>query len=208
LPKTKVRTFSSNDKLVEQRRKLIAEKSTLVFLRNGYQQTTMRDIGKALKMAPGSLYHYIGSKKDILHLIVLNTALGAQPMKDYVNQFGKVSYSKALSEAMLFCFKNADSIVNSLMLFNRYILEFSREDFHHLLVSEIDVADYFEQLIKGGVDAGAFKCNDPRLLAHDILMYTNDWALRKWYLKQYYTLEEYTEEHTRMILELLKAKDD
>lgn len=208
MPKVKVRTFSPNEKLVEQRRKRIAEKATVVFLRNGYEKTTMRDLGKALKMAPGSLYHYIGYKKDILHLIVLNTALGSQPIKDYVNQLGELSSSKALTKAMGFCFKNADSIENPLMLFNRYILEFSREDFHHLLASEIDVTSYFEQLIKDGVDTGVFSCNDPRLLAHDILMFSNNWALRKWYLKKYYTLESYTKKHTKMVLDILKAKDN
>lgn len=205
LRKRKVRTFSTNHSLVLQKRKSIAEKSVLVFLRYGYEKTTMRDLGKALKMASGSIYHYIGSKKDILHLICLNTALGAQPIRDHVAKLGDISITEVLIKAITFNFERADSVADTLLFFNRAILNFSRDDYHHLLSSEIDVISYFETIIKDGVQAGEFRFDDTIILAHDITMYGNDWALRKWFLKQHYTLEEYTKKHIQMALALLKA---
>ena len=37
----------------------------------GYQRSTTRQIAKSLDISEGTLYRYIGSKKDILHLICL-----------------------------------------------------------------------------------------------------------------------------------------
>ena len=82
---TEIRTYSNDKELVGQRRYYIAEQAVKVFQDKGYERTTMRDIGKACGMAPGSLYHYIGAKDDILHLICVRFAPGADEYRRYLS---------------------------------------------------------------------------------------------------------------------------
>ena len=233
MPKTrKVRTFSSDKDLIHTRRRLIAEKAVRVFLEKGYDKATMRDLGKACGVTSGALYHYIGSKEDILHLIFFDVHsgadaqrhflstlgnvsyakalgevhLGADAQRHFLSTLGNVSYARALSECMSRYFKGCDLFRESYILFNREIQKFSREDRHSLLASEADVVSFYEQLLREGTEAGEFQVSDPSLIAHNILMYGQDWALRKWYLKQHYSLKEYTQKQIRMVLELVTTK--
>ncbi len=40
-----------------------------VFARQGYDQTTMQDLARQLGLATGALYHYFGSKEQLLMAI-------------------------------------------------------------------------------------------------------------------------------------------
>jgi len=206
LPERKVRTFSNDKELIQLRRKQIASEAVKVFLEKGYEKATMRDLGKACGLSAGSLYHYIGSKEDILHLIFVRTVLGDKPYRHIRTTLGDVSYAKVLSDCIALYFQNVDRVREDLLLFNREMRKFSREDRNVLLSSEVDILYFFEQLLREGMEAGEFQVSDPTLVAHNILMSGHDWALRKWFLKQHYTLEEYTEKQTRMILELVTTK--
>ena len=132
--------------------------------------------------------------------------MGADAQRHFLSTLGNVSYARALSECMSRYFKGCDLFRESYILFNREIQKFSREDRHSLLASEADVVSFYEQLLREGTEAGEFQVSDPSLIAHNILMYGQDWALRKWYLKQHYSLKEYTQKQIRMVLELVTTK--
>ena len=68
-----IRTYSSTPTLVEKRRTEIAENALKLFIRKGYLKTTTREIAQACGMSTGALYHYIGTKEDILSLLNKNT---------------------------------------------------------------------------------------------------------------------------------------
>ncbi|MCF8083999.1 MAG: TetR/AcrR family transcriptional regulator [Deltaproteobacteria bacterium] len=49
-----------------EKRELLLEKATELFLKNGYEGTSMRDIAKAVGIQAPGIYHYFKSKKAIL----------------------------------------------------------------------------------------------------------------------------------------------
>jgi len=51
-------------------RNAVIEKSMQVFWLNGFQGTTMRDIGKAVELNPGSVYGSFGSKRKLFFLVL------------------------------------------------------------------------------------------------------------------------------------------
>lgn len=68
----------------------ILDEAARLFGQRGYHATTMRDIGEAAGLLPGSLYAHIASKEDLLHEIVVRAAgefldaleaLKAQPLE-------------------------------------------------------------------------------------------------------------------------------
>jgi AcrR family transcriptional regulator len=44
----------------------LVDEAARVFARNGYDQTSMQDLGEALGIAAGGLYHYFGGKQQLL----------------------------------------------------------------------------------------------------------------------------------------------
>jgi AcrR family transcriptional regulator len=54
----------------EIRKQEIIEIAMQVFIEKGYEQTTMRDIAKAVKVVPGLCYRYFESKEDLYNCAV------------------------------------------------------------------------------------------------------------------------------------------
>lgn len=50
----------------DRRRAEVIEEAARVFARNGYDQTSVPELGEALGQAAGSLYHYFGGKEQLL----------------------------------------------------------------------------------------------------------------------------------------------
>jgi hypothetical protein len=71
--------------------------------------------------------------------------------------------------------------------------------------AESRIVQYYETLIRRGIESNEFKAQDPRLIAHNIVAIANAWANRGWYLRKYYTVDEYADEQIKMILEQLTA---
>ncbi len=53
----------------EEKRKLILDAAVRVFARGGYHGSRVGDIAEEAGMAHGLLYHYFGSKQEVLHAI-------------------------------------------------------------------------------------------------------------------------------------------
>ena len=90
-PGRQVRTFSKNEALVAAHRKQIVQCALRVFANKGYNGVTMREVAKACNMGFSGIYHYVGSKQDILHLIaqqlpVLEAEIVEKLRKEYAEE--------------------------------------------------------------------------------------------------------------------------
>lgn len=54
----------------EIRRQEIVDTAKNLFLRKGYEQSTMQDVMKQLEIAKGTIYHYFKSKEELLEAVV------------------------------------------------------------------------------------------------------------------------------------------
>lgn len=68
------RTQAQNEKMREERKKMIKEGAVKLFASKGFFATTITDIAKDASMAQGLVYHYYKSKDDI-YLEVISNAL-------------------------------------------------------------------------------------------------------------------------------------
>src|SRR3990170_8460506 len=59
---------------VEQRKREIIEAARRCFLRNGFHLTTTDEICHEAAITPGGLYHYFGSKEEIISAVIEDTA--------------------------------------------------------------------------------------------------------------------------------------
>jgi len=62
----------------------------------------------------------------------------------------------------------------------------------------------FELILKDGEESGDFHSNDFKLVANNIVVNGEMWAVRRGYLKKHYTIDSYIKEQTDLILKVLR----
>ncbi|WP_165973923.1 TetR/AcrR family transcriptional regulator [Marinitoga lauensis] len=59
-----------DEEKIQKKKKLIMETAKKIFYEKGYENTSMNEIARELKMAKGTLYLYFSSKKDLFFSLV------------------------------------------------------------------------------------------------------------------------------------------
>jgi AcrR family transcriptional regulator len=196
-----IRTYSRNGQLVKARRALIIENALRLFLEKGYDRTTVRELAKSCGMTEGAIYRYIGSKNDILHLLLLDTKVNF--IEDFLKGLGEVNTADALKECINIYYTWCNAAADRNIFYNREIINFSTADRQTLLKSQADYIQFFENLIKKGVSQGVFKARSPLLVAHNIVMQGFDWGLRRWFLRSFFTLDNYIKLQTELVMSFM-----
>ena len=197
----KVRTYSTDPQLVNERRNLITERSLMVFLQKGFEKSTLRDLGAACEMTPGALYHYIGSKEDILQLISQRYSPSFNGIKKRLDKLGNVSRKEALLECFtLFCQQQLDSKDYNL-LFEQVGKHLSAYDQNKMGRYKSAVIDLFRRLLKEGIETNEFRIRDIELVVYNLFMYGYNWAVYSWFLEEHYTADEYAATQFRALFE-------
>jgi TetR/AcrR family transcriptional regulator, cholesterol catabolism regulator len=199
----KVRTYIDNEILVQKKRDHIANCAAELFSQNGFKGTTMRQIAAACGQPPGSIYNYIGSKRDILHLICDNASRKWKPsLQNFVDQYdySHGSITDLLCKCIALYIRNSDEVKHENGFFDREIRNFTREDRQTLLASQANIVSFFEDLLKKGIQSGEFKISSPALVAHNILMVGNNWGERRWFLFPRFSIDEYINLQVEIIL--------
>ena len=62
-------------KAKSERKKEILEAATKIFLKKGFEKTSMEDIIAATSLSKGGFYHYYSNTTDILHDLMLELSL-------------------------------------------------------------------------------------------------------------------------------------
>jgi len=202
----KVRTFCSDTDLVKERRHHIVLTATSLIVKKGYNNVSTRELATALGMSTGGLYHYIGSKGDIIYLIVNFTSDLTQSMLDgFNNGLSELPLTRQLQESLKTYFQGVENYRDFHNFVNHVMLSLCLNDRRIVYENESRIVAYFETLLAEGVEKGEFKVNDCRCLAHNIVAIANAWANRGWYLKRHYNIDTYIKEQTRSIMSQVVA---
>jgi len=201
-----IRTFSNDETLVDERRKQIIKCASTLFLKKGYDRTNMRDLGKALGMTIGGLYHYIGSKDDILHLVLDFTKARNRITFQRIHQrVSKLRPTEALQKSVQMYLESVDEYQDMYNFLNHVIVILAPADRRIIFSNQTSETVYFERLLAKGIQTGEFKIDDPVIIAHDIVVMGNAWANRRWFLRKRYTLKQYTRRHIELIMKQIGA---
>jgi AcrR family transcriptional regulator len=197
----RVRTFSRDENLVDERRKQIVKFATSLFVKRGYDRTSVRELARSLGMSQGGLYHYIGSKEDIQDLI-LRFLIDNQMKRiaAYRDKVANLSPTEALRQSIIMRLEDVDD-VQDLSNFVNHVMVNLTEDKRQIVYEYAGrIVAYFEELLRKGMKAGEFQMSNPSLVAHSIVVLGDAWAQRRWFLRKRTTLEEYAREQSELIL--------
>ena len=200
-----IRTFSNDEKLVKERRRQIIACAIEVFLKKGYEETTMADIAKACDMSKGLLYHYVSSKDDILYLIAYDQAEGTRRgFGAFRDECEKMSPMEALLKYIRYYYQVVHDTQDYQVFLNQVAVKLPRADRYILFDADNFARDVLDAILKRGVESGEFEIEDTALMAHNILLMGRVWADRRWFLQRHYSFEDYLKIQTNTILKVIR----
>ena len=164
MPRAQTTTESRRRPNWEARRQAIIDTSALVFARQGYHATGITELCTANELGKGALYHYIGSKEELLAAIHDRVMDEVMVGADRVAEAGGTPSEQL---AML-----GDELLDVIHRYPDHVWVF----LHEFPALTGERADQFrvrrrgyerrvEDILQAGVDAGEFRDLEPRLTA-------------------------------------------
>jgi AcrR family transcriptional regulator len=176
----------------DERLQQILRTAAALFYKNGYAQTTTRQIAQACGLSQSNLYYYVKSKEDFFDLFVeMTTGTFEEYDEEIRSQLPGISSAEALKRKIREGLILIDGIQDMMLFWYRESGTMGRRRLGQLIEQEFKSNELIEKIIKEGRKAGEFKVADAGLAAYQILMLEHMWALKRWHLRKKYTLEEY-----------------
>jgi len=195
-----MRTYSSDKDLVSARREHIARNASKLFIDQGYHDTTVRQIAGACNMAMGTLYHYIGTKEDILCLIIDTIVSRFENFSDSLMASPQNDHRGALKLAIENYYNGIDEIQDLILILYQEAGNIKRESWQSIVDLEERVFAVFRRILEDGIEAGIFRRTNVDLEIHAIVTSGQLWAVRRWYLKERFTIDTFIAFYTEHFL--------
>jgi AcrR family transcriptional regulator len=152
-------------------------------------------------MSMGSLYRYIGTKEDILYLVMDQ---GLSKFLEFCNSINAsidaMSPTETLQQAVRKFYRIVDDIQDVVLFSYQETKNLEPQAQQRIFDLDRQVVAAFERLLTKGCETGDFKIHNVTMVAHDIVAIGGMWAARRWFLRKCCTLEEYIKEHSELIL--------
>jgi TetR/AcrR family transcriptional regulator, cholesterol catabolism regulator len=192
----------------DDRLKQIARTAVTLFYKNGYLQTSTRQIAEACGISQSNLYYYIKSKEDFLDIFVKMTTDAFYETTGEVQQrLDTISPAEVLRKAIRNNLTIVDSNQDMVLFWYQESKTMGKEHFIKLMERELHIVNLYRLIIEEGCKRGEFHPKDTMLAAYDILILCDMWALKRWYLRKHYTLEDYITRCEAAALSIAIGKD-
>lgn len=196
-----IRTYSSTPNLVEKRRAEIAENAIKLFIKKGYLKTTTREIAKACHMSTGALYHYIGTKEDILFIL---SEYAFSILQDITENSLKNSENISPREKLIIAIKKYLERINEsqdmLLFWYQESKNLPRDALNNIFSIDELSMKIIENILLEGCKCGDFNIRNPKLAANNIILLCDNWVYRRWILKRLFSIDQFIEEQLDFIL--------
>lgn len=201
-----IRAITKSPELVDSRRDEIVQAAIKLFVAKAYAQTTMSQIAERCGISKGSLYNYVGSKDDIVYLILDHTQrVHRQHFGEINSRLSTLSATDALRQAMMTYIQDVDAMQDAYNFLNHVVVGLERDGRRRMLAASARVTEYFEALLVRGLETGEFKVDNPKLTGHLISRMCSAWAHNRWFLRRLFTLEEFIEQLTAFVLKAVEV---
>ena len=196
-----MRTFSENQELVALRREQIATNSARILAKKGYGRMTVKEVAGACNMPMGMLYHYIGSKEDILTLVLEQAYVIYRDFsRNTADALNTMNPKDALTKAIEDFYRLVDAHQDLTVTTYEEARAMTKETRKRLLDWDRYLINLFEKLLIAGCKSGDFKEHNTKLVAQNIVTSGAMWAVRRWYFRHVFTIDEYIKQMTEFIL--------
>ena len=148
----------------EARRQEIIDTSAVVFARRGYHATGIAELCDATALGKGTLYHYIGSKEELL------AAIHDRVMDEVMAGADRVAAAGGAPSAQLAML--GEELLDVIHRYPDHVWVFLHEfpaltegRAEQFRIRRREYERRVETILQAGIDAGEFRAIDPRLTA-------------------------------------------
>ena len=168
--------------LVRDRRRQLVEAARAVFMRKGYHDATVRDIGQEAGFTQGTIYNYVRSKSDILYLVCDEVVRAyqeavARAVEGVADPASRLSGAlRAVAEVL---YEHQDAIL--LLYQESHALD--ARSLQNILKRVGEYIETFERLLADAAREGRIPPVNARLAANIVTFLPTIVALRRWDLR-------------------------
>src|SRR5271170_4514756 len=145
----------------EERRDELMNAAQRLFLKHGVGPTTIEQITTGAEVAKGTFYLYFSSKDDVL--AALRDRFGRELLKKIKAAVAKKDKDDWKGKLAAWAAAGVTGYLESIRLHD-ILFYGSRPPTREGLVDNVEI-DHLRELLQGGVDASAWKIDDPRFTA-------------------------------------------
>jgi AcrR family transcriptional regulator len=157
-------------------------------------------------MSKGALYHYVGSKEDILSLAIEDASARQARMLDSLS--AEVAYADsadALKQTVRAYLRLIDQQYDALRVLDQEAPTIPPYYRTKVFNNAIYVRQFMEGVIQKGVDSGQFKVENVSYAAYLVCVACLAWTGRRWLLGKRYSLADYVQEATASAMKIVRA---
>ena len=186
----------------EVRQKIIDVASAL-YAKKSFSEISLQEISEKASVTRTVTRYFVKTESEIVSLI----------MENLLNCFKEklIKEAKDIYDPEKKLAASIDAYIRVLDLQRDKVLviyqasKFLDEDSKiQVMQLEVDVSEIFAGIITEGIEQGIFKRIDVDLMAYNIIMMAQMWALKGWHFKNRISLDEYIELQVEIIRNALK----
>lgn len=197
-----IRAIGNNPELITRRREQIVLCAMDLFVKEGYDNSSMLKLAGALGWSKPTLYSYVGSKQDIVFLIQEYTRdTHDRRFREMDRRADTMDPIHALRDSIRIYIEGVDGMQNAYNFLNHVVVSLDKEDRKRMFSTFDVMRKRFERLLRNGIERGQFCMDNPALVAQNIILIGTAWAHWRWSLRKMVSLHEYIELQTQCILE-------
>ena len=190
--KKKVSSTVKDEYLIKERRGQMIHGAVQLFIKKGFHKTTTREIAQAAGFSNGTLYEYIRNKEDILYLV-------CDHIYDVFSE--KLFYELNQSDGTLITLKRGianyfqlvDEMQDEILVMYQEVKSLPKDALKYVIQKELLMVEKFESVIEKCVEKGELHWEKEKINihAHNIFIFGQMWAFRRWEIQKHYTIETY-----------------
>ena len=170
-----------------------------VFYEHGYKSATMQNIADELGILKGGLYHYVGSKEDLLYYVIESPHREALDLVHDCQAMGGDVVGRLAALVRGQVLKLTKNYIHWNIFLNHYE-PLNEQHKRHLVEDRKTYQGYLRSLIEEGQANGSFRADlDPPLASLAILGMVN-WASRWYRPDERRTPEDIADEFVKLVL--------
>jgi TetR/AcrR family transcriptional regulator, cholesterol catabolism regulator len=185
--------------LVEKRQQQILKAAIETFGKNGYHETTIREVAEAAKVSVGLIYQYVQDKEDVLYLALVEVLDSYQREIPLALQ-GRTEPMDRFCAAVRAYGHVIDDRIDATVLVYRETKWLRRERRDLIKSKETQTNKLISDCIADCVEAGLFGTVDTELLTYQIVMFCHAWALKAWHFQGRMTIDQYVDRGLDLML--------
>lgn len=167
-------------KAPEERREEIVQCACQLFLEQGYEKTTMKNVMDKLLIAKGTIYHYFGSKEELLDAVIESIA---EKNYDELREVLDQATGNGLEKLVVLAAANQNSVHNEKIL--EELHKPVNAGMHTRLLARMitSQARLYGEAIEQGCKEGLFTTRHPRECAEFLISaisFLTDYGIYTW----------------------------